>query len=61
MKIGDVRFRSPVYPGDTVTIEVRKKEVISGFFLMTGSMKRGDTRVLSVDFSVAWKVPELRP
>jgi 3-hydroxyacyl-[acyl-carrier-protein] dehydratase len=61
VKIGDVRFRSPVYPGDTVTIEVRKKEVISGFFLMTGSMKRGDTRVLSVDFSVAWKVPELRP
>ena len=26
---------------------------MAGFFLMSGSMKRGETRVLSVDFSVA--------
>src|SRR5471032_3011863 len=25
VKIGDVRFRSPVYPGETITIEVKKK------------------------------------
>jgi hypothetical protein len=24
---------------------------------MTGTMKKGDTRVLSVDYSVAWKAP----
>ena len=58
VKISDVRFRSPVYPGDTVTIEVRKKDMMAGFFLMSGSIKRGDTRVLNVDFSVAWKTPE---
>jgi 3-hydroxyacyl-[acyl-carrier-protein] dehydratase len=59
VKISDVRFRSPVYPGDTVTIEVRKKDMMAGFFLMSGSIKRGDTRVLNVDFSVAWKTPEV--
>jgi 3-hydroxyacyl-[acyl-carrier-protein] dehydratase len=58
VKISDVRFRNPVYPGDVVTIEVRKKDVIGGFFMMAGSMKRGDTRILSADFSVAWKSPE---
>ena len=61
VKISDVRFRSPVYPGDTVTIEVKKKDMMGGFFLMSGSMKRGDTRVLNVEFSVAWKKPEAAP
>src|SRR5471030_1348993 len=55
VKISDVRFRSPVYPGDTILIEVRKKDEMSGFFLMSGNVKKGDTRVLNVDFSVAWK------
>jgi 3-hydroxyacyl-[acyl-carrier-protein] dehydratase len=57
VKISDVRFRSPVFPGDVVTIEVRKKDTMGGFFIMSGSMRRGETRVLSVDFSVAWKTP----
>lgn len=57
VKISDVRFRSPVYPGDTVQIEVRKKDLMAGFYLMSGTMRRGDTRVLNVEFSVAWKVP----
>ncbi len=57
VKISDVRFRSPVLPGDTVTIEVKKKEVLGGFYIMTGVMKRGDTRILNVEFSVAWKTP----
>lgn len=61
VKISDVRFRSPVYPGDVVTIEVRKKDAMAGFFLMSGSMKRGETRVLSVDFSVAWRTPGAAP
>ena len=58
VKISDVRFRSPVYPGDTVTIEVKKRDLMAGFYLMSGSIKRGDTRVLNVEFSVAWKTPE---
>ena len=56
-KISDVRFRSPVYPGDTVTIEVRKKDALGGFIMMSGAVRNGDKRVLSVDFSVVWKAP----
>ena len=57
-KISDVRFRSPVYPGDTITIEVKKRDVFGGFTMMSGSVKNGDKRVLTVDFSVIWKAPE---
>jgi 3-hydroxyacyl-[acyl-carrier-protein] dehydratase len=57
VKISNVRFRSPIYPGDTVTIEVTKKDLMAGFYVMSGTMKKGDTRVLTVDYSVAWKTP----
>ena len=57
-KITDVRFRSPVYPGDTITIEVKRKEAMGGFTMMSGAIKNGEKRVLSVDFAVAWKAPE---
>jgi 3-hydroxyacyl-[acyl-carrier-protein] dehydratase len=57
VKISNVRFRSPVYPGDTVTIEVTKKDLMAGFYAMTGTMRKGDARVLTVDYSVAWKTP----
>ena len=58
VKISNVRFRNPVYPGDTVAIEVRRKETVGGFYIMAGTMKRGDTRILAVEFSVAWRNPE---
>ena len=58
-KINDVRFRTPIYPGDTILIEVKKKDVVAGFTMMAGSIKKADgTRVLTVDFTVAWKTPE---
>jgi len=58
-KISDVRFRSPIYPGDTIVIEVKRKEVLAGFSMMSGAIKKADgTRVMNVDFSVAWKTPE---
>jgi len=58
-KVSDVRFRSPVYPGDSTVIEVKKKDVAAGFTMMSGSIKKADgTRVLNVDFTVAWKTPE---
>ena len=61
VKITDVRFRNPVYPGDTVQIEVRRKDLMAGFYQMSGSIKRGDARILNVEFSVAWKVPGATP
>ena len=60
-KISDVRFRNPVYPGETITIEVKQKETLGGFHMMSGSVKSGDKRVLTVDFTVAWTTPAGAP
>ncbi len=57
-KISDVRFRQPVYPGDDILLEVKQKDAMGGFTMMSGSIKKADgTRVMNVDFSVAWKTP----
>jgi 3-hydroxyacyl-[acyl-carrier-protein] dehydratase len=57
-KISEVRFRNPVYPGDTVLLEVKQKDALGGFTMLSGHVKKIDgTRVLNLDFSVAWKTP----
>ena len=57
-KISEVRFRHPVYPGDSVLLEVKQKDSLGGFTMLSGSVKKADgTRVMNVDFSVAWKTP----
>lgn len=57
-KISDVRFRNPVYPGDTTIFEVKQKDALGGFTMLSGNIKKADgTRVLNVDFAVAWKTP----
>jgi len=60
-KVADVRFRNPVFPGDTITIEVKQMETLGGFVFMHGSVKNGDKRILTVDFSVGWKTLENAP
>jgi 3-hydroxyacyl-[acyl-carrier-protein] dehydratase len=58
-KIGDVRFRMPVYPGDTVLLEVKEKDALGGFTMLSGNVKKADgTRVMNLEFSVAWKTPQ---
>ena len=56
-RVSDVKFRNPVFPGETIVIDVRIKETLGGFTLMAGGIKSGDKRVLSVEFAVAWKTP----
>lgn len=61
-KINDVRFRQPVYPGDTIVIEVKQKDAMAGFTMLGGTVTKPDgTKVLTVDFSVAWKAPTKAP
>lgn len=58
-KVSDIRFRLPVYPGDTVTIEVRRTETAGEFHFLTGVMKNpAGKKIMNVDFAVAWKKPE---
>src|SRR3954465_2652489 len=57
-KISDVRFRNPVYPGDTILLEVKQKDVMGGFTMLSGNIKKADgTRVLNVDFAGGGKPP----
>jgi 3-hydroxyacyl-[acyl-carrier-protein] dehydratase len=60
-KINDVRFRNSVFPGDTITIEVKLKDLVAGFYMMHGSIHCGEKRVLTVDFAAIWKTPEGAP
>lgn len=58
-KVSDIRFRLPVYPGDTVLIEVKRKETAGEFHFLTGLMKNAEGRkIMNVEFAVAWKKPE---
>ncbi len=59
-KVSEVRFRNPVFPGETITIEVKKKETLGGFTMMSGAVKSGDKRVLTLEFAVVWKSPEIK-
>jgi 3-hydroxyacyl-[acyl-carrier-protein] dehydratase len=53
VRIENARFRSAVRPGDELTIVAKIKERSGPFTFMTGSVKAGDRRVMTVDFCVA--------
>jgi 3-hydroxyacyl-[acyl-carrier-protein] dehydratase len=56
-RVSDVKFRNPVFPGDTVELSVKIKETMGGFTMLSGAITSAGKRVLSVDFAVAWKTP----
>ena len=57
--VDELRWLKPVYPGDTVTIEVKRKETAGEFHFLTGVMKNPEgKKILNVEFAVAWKKPE---
>jgi 3-hydroxyacyl-[acyl-carrier-protein] dehydratase len=60
-KINDVRFRNSVFPGETITIEIKIKDVVAGFYMMHGHVHSGAKRVLTADFAAIWKTPEGGP
>jgi hypothetical protein len=42
-------------------MEVRKKDSLGGFTVMSGSVTSGEKRVLTLEFSVAWRMPAGAP
>ena len=53
VRIEHARFRSVVRPGDELMITAKLKERVGAFTFMTGSVKAGERRVMTVDFCVA--------
>jgi 3-hydroxyacyl-[acyl-carrier-protein] dehydratase len=58
VRIENARFRSAVRPGDELVITAKLKERSGAFTFMTGSVKAGDRRVMTVDFCVAMTSPD---
>jgi 3-hydroxyacyl-[acyl-carrier-protein] dehydratase len=50
-----VRFRLPVYPGETTVMEVKKTQSTAGFGMFAGTMRRGGKRILNLEFTVTMK------
>jgi len=52
-RINNAKFKRNVLPGDTVSINVRIKEVISNVSILKGSLKVGGKTAVQVEFSCA--------
>ncbi|MDD2764157.1 MAG: beta-hydroxyacyl-ACP dehydratase [Opitutaceae bacterium] len=53
-RITEVKFKSPVKPGDELIIDVKVKDRLGRFMFLSGSVRTADNRkVLTVDFGVA--------
>ena len=51
-RIGNVKFKHAVLPGDTLDIEVKLEEVVGPAFYLTGCARVGSKTVATVEFSV---------
>ncbi len=51
--IDQAKFRQPVYPGETIRVEVEIVKRRGPFYKFSGAAKKGDDLVASVDFSAA--------
>ncbi|MGH8020752.1 MAG: 3-hydroxyacyl-ACP dehydratase FabZ family protein [Opitutaceae bacterium] len=58
VRIENARFRSAVRPGDELTITAKLKERTGAFTFMSGAVKAGERRVMTVDFCVAMASPD---
>ncbi len=52
-RIQDAKFKNPVFPGETIRVEVNVDEKMGNAYLMTGKVTSGDKKVLTVQFIVA--------
>jgi 3-hydroxyacyl-[acyl-carrier-protein] dehydratase len=53
-RITEVKFKSPVKPGDELIIVVKLKDCLGRFMFLSGSVRAGDNRkILTVEFGVA--------
>jgi 3-hydroxyacyl-[acyl-carrier-protein] dehydratase len=50
-RINNVRLRSPVLPGDTLTLQASLVERVKDVFFMKGSITRDGKRVVTLDFA----------
>jgi 3-hydroxyacyl-[acyl-carrier-protein] dehydratase len=50
-RIQNVRFRSPVKPGDQLTITAKLKEKISGVFFMRGFIEKNGKKAVTLEFA----------
>lgn len=51
-RIESARFKSMVFPGDEILIEVRDGEKLSGFYTMTGTVKTARGLALQIKFVI---------
>jgi len=52
-RIEEAKFKGMVFPGDTVSIEVKHAETLQQFHFMTGTVRRDGKAVLTIRFALA--------
>ncbi len=57
--VDSAKFRRPVYPGETLTIEARIDKYRRGFYKFSGEAKVGDKLVAQLNFSATQMVFEM--